>query len=318
MRGALPARGAGRRALNHPGIVAVYEYGEDEEHALHRDGVRRGQQPARIPARGTRFDERDAVSIMAQLLDALQFAHEQQRLAPRHQAGQHHRDEQRPHQAHRLRHRAHRRRPNSRETNVIMGTPGYIAPEHYLGSADRPPRRHLLGRRAVLQLLGGLRAVQRPARGDHARRLLSRPEAASTPRSAAPLAALRRGGRARACRRPRPNASPARRRSAPRSSANTRTRSRTRCPRRRSSRRCARPIGIETLTPATAGHTARRTSATEHAAADRLERAGAGRRRDRVGALRRPGGAGARAPCREDAQGHRVARWRAARRAEPP
>ena len=33
----------------HPNIVGIYEYGEDGRRRLHRDGVRRGHRPARVP-----------------------------------------------------------------------------------------------------------------------------------------------------------------------------------------------------------------------------------------------------------------------------
>ena len=119
-------------ALNHPGIVSVYEYGEDAQLAYIAMEFVEGQSLREYMARGASFDEHDSVSIMAQLLDALQFAHE-----------------------HAVWHRdikpanimvmsngrikltdfgiARIESTDFTKTNVIMGTPGYIAPELYLG-----------------------------------------------------------------------------------------------------------------------------------------------------------------------------------------
>jgi serine/threonine protein kinase len=118
--------------LSHPGIVAVYEYGEDAQHAFIAMEFVQGNSLREYLGRGTVFDEHDTVSIMAQLLDALQFAHE-----------------------HAVWHRdikpanimvmsngrikltdfgiARIESSDFTKTNVIMGTPGYIAPELYLG-----------------------------------------------------------------------------------------------------------------------------------------------------------------------------------------
>lgn len=119
-------------ALNHPGIGAVYEYGEDAQHAYIAMEFVEGTSLREYMARGATFDEHDSVSIMAQLLDALQFAHD-----------------------HAVWHRdikpaniqlmsngriklidfgiARIESTDFTKTNVIMGTPGFIAPEVYLG-----------------------------------------------------------------------------------------------------------------------------------------------------------------------------------------
>ncbi len=119
-------------ALNHPGIVSVYEYGEDGQLAYIAMEYVQGDSLREYMARGASFDEHDSVSIMAQLLDALQFAHE-----------------------HNVWHRdikpanilvmsngrikltdfgiARIESTDFTKTNVIMGTPGFIAPELYLG-----------------------------------------------------------------------------------------------------------------------------------------------------------------------------------------
>jgi serine/threonine-protein kinase len=118
--------------LNHPGIVSVYEYGEDAKFAFIAMELVEGNTLRDYIARGTLFDEHDTVSIMSQLLDALQFAHD-----------------------HAVWHRdikpanimvmgngrikltdfgiARIESSDFTKTNVIMGTPGFIAPELYLG-----------------------------------------------------------------------------------------------------------------------------------------------------------------------------------------
>ena len=120
-------------ALNHPGIVAIYEYGEDEEHAFIAMEYVEGNTLREYQSQGTRFDERDTVSIMAQLLDALEFAHANSiwhrdikpaniiimkngriKLADFGIARIESSDRTRP--------------------NMLMGTPGYIAPEYYLNA----------------------------------------------------------------------------------------------------------------------------------------------------------------------------------------
>ncbi len=69
------ARAAGR--LSHPGIVAVYDYGESGSIAYIAMEFVQGNSLREYFNRGTRFAERDAISIMVQLLDALQHAHYQ-------------------------------------------------------------------------------------------------------------------------------------------------------------------------------------------------------------------------------------------------
>src|SRR4249920_1475696 len=68
------AQAAGR--LTHPGIVAVYEYGEDEAVAFIAMEYVQGKGLREYFHRGTRFGLSDVVSIMTQLLDALAYAHE--------------------------------------------------------------------------------------------------------------------------------------------------------------------------------------------------------------------------------------------------
>jgi len=119
-------------ALSHPGIVSVYEFGEDAQHAYIAMELVEGNSLREYMVNGATFDEHDTVSIMAQLLDALQFAHD-----------------------HAVWHRdikpanilvmsngrikltdfgiARVESADRTKTNIIMGTPGFIAPELYLG-----------------------------------------------------------------------------------------------------------------------------------------------------------------------------------------
>ncbi|HSD42810.1 MAG TPA: BON domain-containing protein [Burkholderiales bacterium] len=68
------SRLAGR--LSHPGIVAVYDYGESGSVAYLAMEFVQGHRLGEYLARGIQFGEADAVSIVAQVLDALQHAHE--------------------------------------------------------------------------------------------------------------------------------------------------------------------------------------------------------------------------------------------------
>src|SRR5687767_13274364 len=119
-------------ALNHPGIVSVYEYGEDAHYAFIAMEFVEGNNLRDYIANGTDFDEQDTVSIMAQLLDALHYAHG---------ATVWHRDIKPANIIVMSNGRikltdfgiARLESADRTRTNVIMGTPGYIAPELYLG-----------------------------------------------------------------------------------------------------------------------------------------------------------------------------------------
>ena len=125
------AQAAGR--LSHPGIVAIFEYGEDQGVAHIAMEYIEGNSLREYLSRGTRFAERDVVSIMAQLLDALSYAHEQ---------GVWHRDIK---PANLIVMRSGKlkiadfgiaRIDSSNLTHIgaVMGTPGYMAPEQYTGA----------------------------------------------------------------------------------------------------------------------------------------------------------------------------------------
>jgi eukaryotic-like serine/threonine-protein kinase len=147
-------------ALNHPGIVAVYEYGEDEQYAFIAMEYVEGNTLREYLSHGASFDERDTVSIMVQLLDALEFAH--------HNAVWH-RDIKPANIIIMKNGRikladfgiARIESSDRTRTNMLMGTPGYIAPEYYLG--EQVDHRIDLFAAGVLfyELLGG----QAPFRG---------------------------------------------------------------------------------------------------------------------------------------------------------
>jgi serine/threonine protein kinase len=147
-------------ALNHPGIVSIYEYGEDANHAFIAMEYVEGNSLREYLARGARFEERDIVSIMSQLLDALDFAHKRTVW---------HRDVKPANiiimgnGRIKLADFGIARIESSDRTlaNVIMGTPGYIAPEHYLGQ----PTDHRIDIFSAGVLFYVLLAGQAPFRG---------------------------------------------------------------------------------------------------------------------------------------------------------
>ena len=79
------AQAAGR--LSHPGIVGVYDFGEDERVAFIAMEYVTGRASPVTSGSGQRFSDAQIPGLMLQLLDALTHAHQQRRLAPRHQAG---------------------------------------------------------------------------------------------------------------------------------------------------------------------------------------------------------------------------------------
>jgi len=148
------AQAAGR--LTHPGIVAVYEYGEDEAMAYIAMEYVQGKGLREYFQRGTRFGLGDVVSIMTQLLDGLDYAHEQ---------GVIHRDIKPANIIIMSNGKlkiadfgiAHLDSSVLTHVGAIMGTPGYMAPEQYGGAAvDR--RADVFAAGVVLyQLLTGVK-----------------------------------------------------------------------------------------------------------------------------------------------------------------
>jgi serine/threonine protein kinase len=122
------ARAAGR--LSHPGIVAVYDYGEDAEVAYIAMEYVEGNSLREYFGRGARFGERDAVSIMSQLLEALEHAHERRVW---------HRDIKPANLIVMMNGRlkvadfgiARIEASDLTQTGAVMGSPGYMAPEQY-------------------------------------------------------------------------------------------------------------------------------------------------------------------------------------------
>ena len=148
------ARAAGR--LSHPGIVAVYDYGESGSVAYIAMEFVLGASLREYFNRGTRFAERDAIAIMVQLLEALQHAHDQ---------GVWHRDIKPANLIIMTNGKvkiadfgiARIDTSTLTQTGVVMGSPGYMAPEQYAGGkVDR--RADLFAAGVVMyQLLTGAR-----------------------------------------------------------------------------------------------------------------------------------------------------------------
>ena len=126
------AQAAGR--LSHPGIVSVYEWGEDGEVVFLAMEYVEGDSLREYFVRGTRFAAADTVSIMAQLLDALQHAHDQSVW---------HRDIKPANiivmKSGKLKIAdfgiARIETSTLTQLGAAMGTPGYMAPEQYRGAS---------------------------------------------------------------------------------------------------------------------------------------------------------------------------------------
>ncbi len=126
------ARAAGQ--LSHPGIVAVYDYGEDTAVAYIAMEYVEGNSLREYFNRGTHFAERDIVSIMSQLLEALAHAHERRVW---------HRDIKPSNLIVMMNGRvkvadfgiARIEASDLTQTGALMGSPGYMAPEQYAAAA---------------------------------------------------------------------------------------------------------------------------------------------------------------------------------------
>ncbi len=124
------ARAVGR--LSHPGIVAIYEYGEDDGTAFIAMEFVPGQSLAQRLAATPLLPEAEVLRLMDALLDALSFAHAQ---------GVWHRDVKpanlliTPGGQLKITDFGIARIENAALTQVAssIGTPGYMAPEQYLG-----------------------------------------------------------------------------------------------------------------------------------------------------------------------------------------
>jgi serine/threonine-protein kinase len=119
-------------SLNHPGIVAVYDYGEVEDVAYIAMEYVEGNSLRDYFIKKVHFLEQDVISIMGQLLDAIQYAHER---------GVLHRDIKPANiiimSSGRVKITdfgiARVESSNLTQVGVIMGTPGFMAPEQYIG-----------------------------------------------------------------------------------------------------------------------------------------------------------------------------------------
>jgi len=126
----IEAQAAG--SLNHPGIVAVYEYGEEGAFAFIAMEYVAGRSLRECFEQKTPFSVGQVVNILSQLLEALQFAHDR---------GVWHRDIKpaniliMPSGQVKVTDFGIARIESSLLTQIgaVMGTPGFIAPEMYLG-----------------------------------------------------------------------------------------------------------------------------------------------------------------------------------------
>ncbi|WP_137937477.1 serine/threonine-protein kinase [Chitinivorax sp. B] len=141
--------------LSHPGIVSIYEYGEEDDLAYIVMEYVSGSALDVYFKQSIRFAPVDVVSIMAQLLDALGYAHEQ---------GVVHRDIKpaniiiMTNGKLKVADFGIARIADSELTQVgmVMGTPSYIAPEQYLGKGKVDQRADLFSVGVVFyQLLTG-------------------------------------------------------------------------------------------------------------------------------------------------------------------
>jgi len=148
------AQAAGK--LAHPGIVGVFDYGEDAEVAYIAMEYVEGNSLREYFTRGTRFTERDSVSIMSQLLEALGHAHGRRVW---------HRDIKPGNLIVMMNGRvkiadfgiARVETSDLTQTGAVLGSPGYMAPEQY-AAATIDHRADLFAAGVVFyQLLTGSR-----------------------------------------------------------------------------------------------------------------------------------------------------------------
>ena len=135
--------------LNHPNIITVYDFGEEQGMAFMAMELLEGSDLRELLAQGKVESLEDKLAIMEQILDGLAFAHAK---------GVVHRD-LKPGNVHVLPNGQikimdfglARRAQDGAATGVIMGTPYYMAPEQAQGERATIAHRHLLAGRDVLR-----------------------------------------------------------------------------------------------------------------------------------------------------------------------
>jgi len=148
--------------LNHPGIVGVYAYDDNKQFAYIAMEFVEGRGLRDFLARQERFGLQDVMSIMSQLLDALDYAHEN---------GVVHRDVKPANIIMTPKGRvkvadfgiARIESSDLTQTGSIMGTPAYMSPEQYAGQqVDR--RSDIFSCGVVLyELLTGKKPFEGPS-----------------------------------------------------------------------------------------------------------------------------------------------------------
>lgn len=124
------AQAGGR--LSHPNIVAIYEYGEDQNTAYIAMEFIEGKELRELFAESARFTLAQVIDIMAQLLSALNYSH---------QHGVVHRDIKPANLIVMADNQvkitdfgiARLESSNLTQTGSIMGTPNYMSPEQFMG-----------------------------------------------------------------------------------------------------------------------------------------------------------------------------------------
>ena len=125
--------------LNHPGVVTVYDVAEDGGPPVDRHAA------GRTPGRWTRcsptsgpLSPRQAADMGRQLLGALSVAHAAGSCTGTSSRATCCSARRRPGRADRLRHRHLPRRPRLTQTGMVMGSPGFTAPERIRGEDGLP------------------------------------------------------------------------------------------------------------------------------------------------------------------------------------